>query len=84
MVIMVILTDNIELSPCYFHVFELSPYNVDDDVAQFPPKIGSDFSASTNRTTNSCESFHAKLNGFCHSGHPNILILVDTLLSIQS
>jgi hypothetical protein len=57
---------------------------IDDDVAQFPPKIWSDFSASTNRTTNSCESFHSKLNGFFQSGHPNIFILDDTLLGIQS
>jgi len=57
---------------------------VDNDVAQFPPKVWSDFSATTNRTTNSCESFHAKLNAFFHSGHPNIFILVDTLLGIQS
>lgn len=57
---------------------------VDDDVAQFPPKIWSDFSASTNRTTNSCESFHAKLNRFFQSGHRNIFILVVTLLGIQS
>jgi hypothetical protein len=55
-----------------------------DDVAQFPLKIWSDFSASTNRTTNSCESFHSKLNGFFQLGHPNIFILVDTLLGIQS
>lgn len=57
---------------------------IDNDVAQFPPNVWSDFSATTNRTTNSCESFHSKLNAFFHSGHPNIFILVDTLLGIQS
>lgn len=55
-----------------------------NDVAQFPPNVWSDFSATTNQTTNSCESFHAKLNAFFHSGHPNIFILVDILLGIQS
>jgi len=56
---------------------------IDNDVTQFLPNIWSDFSA-TNRTTNSCESFHSKLNAFFHSGHSNIFILVDTLLRIQS
>jgi len=60
---------------------------IDNDAAQFPPNVWSDFSATTNRTTNSSESFHSKLNAFFaffHSGHPHIFILVDTLLGIQS
>lgn len=32
---------------------------VDDDIAQFPSKIQNDLTASTNRITDSCESFHA-------------------------
>ncbi|KAF0763302.1 Reverse transcriptase domain-containing protein [Aphis craccivora] len=41
---------------------------VDNDVAQFPPNVWSDFSATTNRTTISCESFHSKLNVFFSFG----------------
>jgi len=52
--------------------------DVDNDVEQFPLNVWSDFST----TTSSCESYYSKLNVFFHSGHPNIFILVDTLLGI--
>lgn len=45
---------------------------VDNDSIQFLSKMGGGFSANTNRTTNSYESFYAKLNASFHSGHANI------------
>lgn len=51
--------------------------------AEYPPHIWAQFSASINRTTNTCESFHSKLNNDFYSAHPNIYIFVDVLLGIQ-
>ncbi|KAF0765421.1 MULE domain-containing protein [Aphis craccivora] len=50
----------------------------------FPPNIWAQFTASVNRTTNSCESFHSKLNMSFYTSHPNTYNFVDVLLQIQS
>jgi hypothetical protein len=34
--------------------------------------------------TNSCESYHSKLNCHFYSGHPNIYQFIDELLELQS
>uniref|UniRef100_A0A2S2P4T0 MULE transposase domain-containing protein n=1 Tax=Schizaphis graminum TaxID=13262 RepID=A0A2S2P4T0_SCHGA len=52
--------------------------------ALFPPNIWAEFAATTNRTTNSCESYHAKLNASISAAHPNIFVLIEILLGIQS
>ncbi|XP_016663060.1 uncharacterized protein LOC107884772 [Acyrthosiphon pisum] len=52
--------------------------------AMFPPNIWAQFTASCNRTTNSCESFHSKLNMSFYTSHPNIYNFVDVLLEVQS
>jgi hypothetical protein len=52
--------------------------------ALFPPNIWAEFAATTNRTTNSCESFHAKLNASFSEAHLNIFVLIEILLGIQS
>ena len=52
--------------------------------ATFPPDIWAEFSASTNRTTNGCESFHAKFNGYFYTSHPNVYNFIDMLKNIQS
>lgn len=46
----------------------------------FPPNIWADFVA----TINSCESFHAKSNVNFGAAHPNIFVLLDPLIGIQS
>lgn len=48
--------------------------------ALFPPNIWAKFVATINCNTNSCESFHSKLNASFGVAHPNIFVLVDTLL----
>uniref|UniRef100_A0A2S2NF94 MULE transposase domain-containing protein n=1 Tax=Schizaphis graminum TaxID=13262 RepID=A0A2S2NF94_SCHGA len=50
----------------------------------FPPNLWAEFSTISNRTTNSCESFHAKLNSLFYTLHPNIYIFIDALKEIQS
>lgn len=52
--------------------------------ATFPPRIWADFSVSTNRTTNNCESFHARLNAHFYTSHPNIYNVVDVLKNFQA
>jgi len=52
--------------------------------ALFLPNIWAEFAATTNRTTNSCESYHAKLNASIGAVHPNIFVLVEILLGNQS
>jgi hypothetical protein len=52
--------------------------------AMFPPNIWAQFSASCNRTTNGCESFHSHLNSSFYSSHPNIYNFKDVLVEIQS
>lgn len=55
-----------------------------EEDALFPPNIWAEFAATTNRTTNSCESYHAKLNASISASHPNIFVLIEMLLEIQS
>ena len=52
--------------------------------AVFPPSVWAEFSASTNRTTNGCESFHAKFNGYFYTAHPNVYNFIEILKNIQS
>ncbi|KAF0712198.1 MULE domain-containing protein, partial [Aphis craccivora] len=59
------------------YIFE---YYISPD-AMFPPKIWAQFTASV---TNSCESFHSKLNMSFYTSHPKIYNFVDVLLQIQS
>ncbi|KAL4152805.1 hypothetical protein QTP88_000638 [Uroleucon formosanum] len=51
--------------------------------ASFPPSIWAQFSTTSNRTTNSCESFHSKLNSCFYSGHPNIFVFINELNEIE-
>ena len=52
--------------------------------ATFPPHIWAQYSSSLNRTTNSCEFFHSKLNRLATNAYPNIFCLVKLLKDIQS
>lgn len=51
--------------------------------AEFPPEIWAENSASLNRTTNACESFHSHFNKSFYHSHPSVFVFVDTLLKIQ-
>jgi len=52
--------------------------------ASFPPNLWAEFTPTTNRTTNSCEAFHSKLNNLFISSHPNIYNFIDVIKDIQS
>jgi len=62
------------------HVFD----NYISPEANFRPSIWAQFSTVLNRTTNSCESFHSKLNSCFYNGQPNIYVFIDELLEVQS
>jgi hypothetical protein len=52
--------------------------------AMFLSNIWAQFTANCTRTTNSCESFHSKLNMSFYTSHPNIIYnFVDVLLQVQ-
>jgi len=51
--------------------------------SNFPPFLWAEYSASTMRTTNSCEAFHSKFNALFYSAHPNIFVFIDVLKNIQ-
>jgi len=57
---------------------------INTDSAMFPPEIWAEFSSSISRTTNACESFHAKLNGMFYRSHPNIYQLIEALNEVQT
>jgi len=53
-----------------------------EEDALFSPNIWAEFAAITNRTTNSCENYHTKLNASISAAHPNIFVLIEILLGI--
>ncbi|KAF0740339.1 MULE domain-containing protein, partial [Aphis craccivora] len=52
--------------------------------ALFPSNISAEFAATTNHTSNSCESYHAKLNASISVAHPSLFFLIEILLGTQS
>ena len=58
--------------------------NYIDADSTFPPHVWSECSASSFRTINACESFHAHFNALFYSAHPNIFVLVSTLQKMQN
>ena len=53
--------------------------NCIDADSTFPPPVWSECTASSLRTINACESFHAHFNALFYSAHPNIFVLVSAL-----
>jgi len=53
--------------------------NYIDADSTFPPPVWSECSASSLRTINACESFHAHFNALFYSAYPNIFVLVSAL-----
>jgi hypothetical protein len=58
--------------------------NYIDADSTFPPPVWSECSASSSRTTNACESFHAHFNALFYSAHPNIFVLLSALQKVQN
>ncbi|KAL4142255.1 hypothetical protein QTP88_004750 [Uroleucon formosanum] len=67
-------------------VQEFSDYLVDNYISNeglFPPHIWASDTISSQRTTNACESFHAKFNKSFSSPHTNIFVFIDVLTQLQ-
>lgn len=57
--------------------------NYISESSKYPPEMWASFTYSLARTTNSCESFHSKINAMFYSAHPNIYQFINILLNIQ-
>lgn len=58
--------------------------NYIDDEAPFPPKLWAEIPSDNRRTNNGCEAFHHHFNEQFYRHSPNIFMLVDVLLKLQS
>lgn len=76
-----------EIKPANQELDKFMDYLVEtyiEDDAPFPPAIWASKSASSTRTTNACESFHAHLNKCFNYSHPNIFVFLDVIQNYQS
>ena len=58
--------------------------NYTDADSTFPLPVWSECTASSLRTINACELFHAHFNALFYSAHHNIFVLVSALQKIQN
>jgi len=65
-----------------FYVYLLENY-IDAD-STFPPPLWSECTASSLRTTNACELFHAHFSALFYSAHHKIFVLVSALHKVQN
>jgi hypothetical protein len=75
-----------ELKPNYDNVIKFDDYLTDnyvDENSTFPSSMFATMTASSQRSTNACESFHRKLNSYFVSTHPNVYTFLKVLKSIQ-
>lgn len=56
---------------------------INEDNATFPPSMWASCTSSTERTTNACESFHARFNNNFYCPHPDIFKFIDVLKNFQ-
>lgn len=76
-----------EEKPVDPRITEFADYLTDnyiDEYSSFPPSVWAANSESITRTTNACESFHAKFNADCSSPHPNINVFLKVILAVQT
>ncbi|KAE9542314.1 hypothetical protein AGLY_003441 [Aphis glycines] len=75
-------TDLMSVSPDDERIIKFCDYLVEyyiDEDAKFNPRIWASREITSERTTNSCESFHSKLNSQFTKAHPNIFIFTHVL-----
>lgn len=68
------------------NVEDFSNYLVEnyiDSSSPFPPSLWASSSTSSERTTNACESFHAKFGRHFYHPHPNIFVFIEAMKSVQ-
>lgn len=58
---------------------------IDDENAKFPPHIWANMEPENTifKTTNACESYHAKFGGLFYNQHPSIYIFVEAVKQVQ-
>lgn len=81
------IEDFMSTLPTDRRIEEFADYLVEtyiNEESRFPPQIWAALSECTCRTTNSCESFHAKLRGYCETPHPNIHRFLNALTDMQT
>lgn len=79
--------DFAEIQPEDGRISKFADYLVDNYIneeAVFPPSLWAEFSDSLERSTNACESSHAKFNGSFYSAHPTIFTFIETLKQFQT
>jgi hypothetical protein len=67
-------------------VEQFSSYLLENDIdadSNFPPPVWADCTASSSRTINAYELFHAHLNALFYSAHHKIFVLVSAFQKIQ-
>lgn len=57
--------------------------NYIEDYAKFPPNMWAKADASSENTTNACESFHAHFNKCFYQTHPNLHVFIEILKQFQ-
>lgn len=75
-----------EIQPTSEKLTKFTDYLVENYISEdslFPPYIWAEKSASTQRTTNACESFHSKFNSSFYSSHPNLFQFIEVLKDFQ-
>lgn len=79
--------DFAEEQPQDARIVKFVDYLVDtyiDELSSFPPTMWAASSAALYRTTNTCESFHAKFNYYCGYPHPNIHVFLEAIKNMQT
>lgn len=79
--------DFVEIQPKDDRISKLSDYLVDtylNEDSDFPPSMWAAASASAERTTNACESFHAHFNESFYNKHPHIFQFLEVLGRFQT
>lgn len=68
-------------------LIKFSDYIVENYIetdSTFPPTLWAEFSASMDRTTNACESFHSRFNANFYKTHPSLFIFMQKLNDFQT
>jgi ABC-type Zn uptake system ZnuABC Zn-binding protein ZnuA len=77
-----------EILPCNNSgIVQFSDYIIDNYISEealFLHHIWASASNVSYRTTNACESFHAKFNTTFYQNHPNLYQFIEVLLQFQS
>lgn len=76
-----------EIQPEDDRVTAFSDYLVENYIgeeASFPPELWAEHTASIERTTNACESFHSRFNSNFYTNHPNIFSFIEIVKQFQT